>query len=132
MAEELTEIMKRFFFRSLLLTLLTFLLLSCSEEQSVETVAAQKVEEAIDGAELYQQYCIACHAEGPGHPGTMRLGIRLGEDKAVLTKRTDLQAAYVKTIVRQGILLMPPFRPAEISDAELEALANYLSKKTKT
>ena len=38
-------------------------------------------------------------------------------------------AAYVKTIVRQGILLMPPFRPSEINDSELDALARYLSDK---
>ncbi|NKB35745.1 MAG: c-type cytochrome [Gammaproteobacteria bacterium] len=124
--------MKAGVFRALLVTFITCLLLSCSEKQSVDTVAVAKAEVPIDGAELYKQYCIACHAEGPGHPGTMRLGIRLGEDKAVLTKRTDLQAVYVKTIVRQGILLMPPFRPSEISDAELEALAEYLSTITKT
>ena len=126
--------MSRFNFRSLLLILVAAFLLSCSKEESTETAAEVKVlaQVAIDGEQVYQQHCIACHAEGPGHPGSMRLGIRLGEDKAVLTKRTDLQAEYVKTIVRQGILLMPPFRPSEINAAELEALADFLGQKTKT
>jgi len=36
----------------------------------------------------------------------------------------------VRHIVRTGISVMPQFRKTEISDAELDALAAYLSKNT--
>jgi cytochrome c5 len=90
---------------------------------------AQNPVEMSDGELIYNANCLACHDAGPGHPGTMRLAIRLGEEKSVLTERNDLSADYIKVIVRQGIMLMPPFRPAEISDNELEALVSYLVKK---
>ena len=111
-------------------SLLLLALGACSKESSEqEALEPEKPAKlvSVSGEEVYQRYCVACHAPGPGHPGTMRLAIRLGEEKSVLTERKDLQPAYIKTIVRQGILLMPPFRPAEISDRELEALAEYLA-----
>jgi mono/diheme cytochrome c family protein len=76
---------------------------------------------------IYAHYCQPCHAPGPGHPGTMRLAERLGPDKAVLLERDDLAPQYVSTIVRQGLLMMPPFRPSEIPDTELETLAAYVA-----
>lgn len=116
--------------RFLKILLVCFLLIGCSEDkQDNNESQVIKVIEKIDAEAIYNANCLPCHAEGPGHPGTMRLAIRAGEDKAVLTKRSDLQAEYVKTIVRQGILLMPPFRPAEITDSELDALASYLARE---
>jgi hypothetical protein len=46
----------------------------------------------------------------------------------VLEERTDLVPEFVKVIVRQGISFMPQFRKTEISDADLEALAAYLTR----
>ncbi len=118
--------------------LLTTMLVACTDESgenrqeelsssaALNEIAA--MEPAVDGEEIYNSFCLACHAAGPGNAGTMRLAMRLGKEKSVLTQREDLNAVYVKTIVRQGIMLMPPFRPSEITDSELEALATYLAK----
>jgi mono/diheme cytochrome c family protein len=46
----------------------------------------------------------------------------------VLLERTDLSAAAVAATVRQGVLLMAPFRKTEITDAELQALAAYVAR----
>ena len=125
--------------RATIVLLLGLLLMACSEDktgdQSVQESAAVADSvrggpvEAPDGEAIFNANCLPCHAAGPGHPGTMRLAVRLGEDKAVLTERSDLSADYVKVIVRQGILLMPPFRPSEITDSELNALASYLAAR---
>ena len=80
-----------------------------------------------DGKQIYEQICLPCHAAGGGHAGTMRLGERLGIDKSVLLERDDLQPDYVKTIVRYGLQMMPPFRPSELTEAELDALAQYVA-----
>ena len=80
-----------------------------------------------NGRTIYQQHCVPCHAPGSGNPGTMRLTELRGSDAAVLTQRHDLQATYVKSVVRNGLLEMPPFRPTEITDTELNAVARYLT-----
>ena len=45
----------------------------------------------------------------------------------MLLDRTDLSAAAVTAAVRQGVLLMAPFRKTEITDAELQLLAAYVA-----
>jgi mono/diheme cytochrome c family protein len=81
------------------------------------------------GKLVFAQHCAECHADGIGHPGTQRLGWSRGEKFSVLEKRTDLNADYIKLIVRRGLLEMPAFRPSEISDADLVELDSYLAKK---
>ena len=124
--------------RSFILISLCSLLLACGEQSSdvtepdKEPSGNEKVVSKIappDGELIYNLNCLPCHAEGPGYPGTMRLAVRLGEDKSVLTRRDDLSADYIKIVVRQGFLLMPPFRPTEISNSDLDALAEYLVAK---
>ena len=44
----------------------------------------------------------------------------------MLLDRENLNEAYVQTVVRNGFQMMPPFRPTEISDRELEALATFV------
>lgn len=75
---------------------------------------------------LWSRYCAGCHDPGLGHPGTMMLGVKKGEELAVIMGREDLPAEYIKTIVRGGLLEMAPFRPTEISDDELAALADWI------
>jgi (+)-pinoresinol hydroxylase len=90
------------------------------------------------GEQLYvQKACAACHgpnvgpAPGRQLPGTAGLRKRYGTAKpAVLAERTDLDAAYVKLIVRKGLNFMPFFRKTEVSDADLEAIAAYLARTT--
>jgi hypothetical protein len=45
----------------------------------------------------------------------------------VLRERTDLSPQVVSVFVRQGVLLMAPFRKTEITDAELVALSAYVT-----
>ena len=47
----------------------------------------------------------------------------------LLTERTDLSAEVVKFYVRNGFSIMPHFRKTQISDAQLEALVEYLARK---
>jgi hypothetical protein len=47
---------------------------------------------------------------------------------AALAERTDMTPDIVKHWVREGISMMPFFRPTEISNADLEALARYLTR----
>ena len=77
---------------------------------------------------MYEHWCAPCHAAGPGHPGTESLQLKYdGQRPAVLLDRTDLSAQAVSTFVRQGVLLMAPFRKTEITDAELQLLAAYVA-----
>jgi len=88
------------------------------------------------GGAVYDYWCLPCHGPGlglPGFdalPGTQQLRIKY-RDTAIsplLTQRTDLVPEFVKVIVRQGVSFMPQFRKTEISDAELDALAAYLTR----
>jgi len=81
----------------------------------------------LSGEELYELWCVDCHGGGPGHPGTLRLEARLDGDQAVLTNRAN-DAEIVRFAVRNGFQMMPPFRPTEISDEELERLVDYLAE----
>ena len=85
---------------------------------------------ADTGEHIYQRYCFACHAAGPEHPGTQALQAKYkGTKPAELDRRTDLTAAFVTYTVRHGVSVMPSIRPTEITDAELKAIAAYLSRK---
>ena len=81
--------------------------------------------EKPDGAENYALKCAGCHDPGPGHPGTMLLE-QAGRPVAALIGRKDLDREYLRTIVRQGLIEMPPFRPTELNDAEIDELYDYI------
>ena len=84
------------------------------------------------GRVVYEKWCAPCHDPGISHPGTHALMAKYqGTKPAVLLERTDLPASIVKYFVRHGISVMPQFRKTEISDAELDALAAFLSRNTK-
>ena len=85
------------------------------------------------GKAVYEHWCAPCHAPGPGHPGTQSLQLKYaGKLPPVLLERTDLSAQAVAVFVRQGVLLMAPFRKTEITDAELAALSSYVAANFKT
>ena len=109
----------------------------CSSEPEEQTQVSKRViaEQAnvvmVEGAtrageQIYQRHCSACHDAGPGHPATLLLGQKYGAVKAVIKGRKDLNQVYVKAIVRGGLLEMPPFRPTEITDAELDVIAEFI------
>lgn len=78
------------------------------------------------GHQVYEYWCAPCHT-GAGNAGAKAIRARLGEEKSVLLDRTDIDAVYVKTVVRHGFQMMPPFKTVEISDEELDAVAAYVT-----
>lgn len=79
-----------------------------------------------EGERLFGQECAFCHVGKT--TGTMMLGRRLGKDQADLTRRTDLEADYVKAVVRNGLMNMPAFSRVELTDAELDRIAGWLAR----
>ena len=80
------------------------------------------------GHEVFEKWCTPCHGPGPDKPGTVALAALYKSSKpAMLEERTDLTPEIVKQFVRHGVSVMPFFRKTEVSDAELDALALYLS-----
>ena len=83
------------------------------------------------GEAVYELWCAPCHAADPRkHPGTAALQVLYkGEKPAVLTERTDLTPELIRSFVRNGVSIMPFFRKTEISDADLDALAAWLTRQ---
>jgi mono/diheme cytochrome c family protein len=81
------------------------------------------------GKRVFDHICVYCH--GPGVWGTNRLAKRYDKDRALLEARTDLSAEAIRAIVRAGVGSMPPMRRTEVSDADLDAVAAYLTRKTR-
>jgi mono/diheme cytochrome c family protein len=82
------------------------------------------------GAAVFNNWCSACHSRGPQNaPGTTSLQFKYqGKVPAALEDRADLTADVVKVFVRNGVATMPQFRKTEVGDADLEALAAYLTR----
>lgn len=83
------------------------------------------------GKDVFMQWCWECHgSDNPHGSGTWSLKRSPGDSRSpYLEMRYGLTNDYVSLVVRQGLLFMPAFRQTEISDAELQALANYLSSE---
>ena len=111
-----------------------FLALAVALALAAVSVPAARTAETPDyaaGQQVYDKWCAPCHAPGVTHPGTHALMTKYqGVKSGVLLQWTDLPAATVKYMVRHGMSVMPQFRKTEISDAELDALARYLSRNT--
>lgn len=97
---------------------------------SVASAAPPDQEQIKHGHEVYDHWCWPCHGTGLGKAGTESLEAR-GQKPAVLEERTDLTPAMIKQFVRHGVLFMPKFRKTEISDADLDAIAAYLTRNNK-
>jgi mono/diheme cytochrome c family protein len=91
-----------------------------------------------DGKAVFDKWCTPCHGSavttdglfgGGPLPGTAALAVKYkGELPPVLEDRTDLTAAYIRTVVRGGLFGMPISRKTEISDADLDNLIAYLRR----
>ena len=79
--------------------------------------------EATGGEALYVEHCAMCH--GANGMGTGLLGRRI--QPALLEARDNLPAQYVIVTARQGIGNMPAIPRGEVSDADLQAIADYLA-----
>jgi mono/diheme cytochrome c family protein len=80
------------------------------------------------GKEVFDRYCVHCHGPGNEATGTLQLARTRGKDKSLLTERDDLRPLYIQYVVRHGLKAMPAFVPSELTDAQLEALADYLTR----
>ncbi len=94
-------------------------------------VGGSAVAQDLPGKVIFERNCAPCHAAGAGHAGTMRLAQSRGPTKAVLEQRSDLDPGYIRLVVRQGLIEMPPWRPSEIDDAALEQLVQFLTARRK-
>jgi len=90
--------------------------------QDVEAPPTQAT--ARTGPEIFADRCIFCHdARGWG---TRSLARRTPPGQAELLQREVLPTVLVQYAVRRGVGSMPQFTPTEISDAELQVLAEWL------
>jgi mono/diheme cytochrome c family protein len=76
------------------------------------------------GKALFEGTCVYCH--GPSGHATGLLRRRLGDKDALLAERTNLTAPYIHIAVRRGVMSMPTYRRAELSDADLASITEYL------
>ena len=96
---------------------------------STSTAFAQNDAVVKRGNDAYQYWCATCHGRGPGNPGTTALSAKYKKAlPGVLEDRTDLTAQAIRFNVRRGTSIMPFFRKTEVSDADLEAIALYLTR----
>jgi cbb3-type cytochrome c oxidase subunit III len=82
----------------------------------------------LDVIKTLSEVLTFAHGSSDG-PATMQLRRTRGKDRALLTERTDLGADYIEYVVRHGLKSMPPFAPADLTDAKLKVLAAFLAKK---
>ena len=123
-----------------MLTALTVTIAGCSDETPPDVDMSDEPATAptqfvlapppVDqGQRLFEHHCAMCHAAGSGHPGTMRLALRLGDAHGALLARDDLAPSYVEQILRSGLEMMPAFRPPELSDEDVVAVAGYVAQR---
>jgi hypothetical protein len=55
------------------------------------------------------------------------LARRVGKEQALLETRKGLTVELVRNAVRRGVLSMPRITRVELADAELDAIARYLT-----
>ena len=94
---------------------------------AVSVVGKAEASDTNSGRALFLERCGGCHLEGGF--GTRVLSRRVPEGQAELQKREMLPAALTKLVVRRGIGSMPQIRAAELSDADLQAIADYLEQR---
>jgi len=102
---------------------------SANGEGGSNAVAEARTEApASPGEAVFDKWCVECHGVGERYPGTASLAVKYGDSlPAALEERDDLTPEVVALFVRQGVMVMPPYRKTEITDEELAALGAYLS-----
>jgi cytochrome c len=86
------------------------------------------------GHQAFQYHCAPCHSAertstGRMMPGTEALLVKYGgREPDLLEQRTDLTTGLVEYVIRHGIHGMPFFRKTELSDAEMNEIAAYLTR----
>ena len=78
---------------------------------------------------LFVEKCGMCHRQMG--MGTVILARRVDPAKAMLEARKDLTPEYVIQAARAGVGNMPRIQRGEVSDAQLQTIAQYLAKGKK-
>lgn len=81
---------------------------------------------ADGGQEAFTARCLKCH--GDSGTGTVMLARRLGKEKSLIESRTDLAPEFIRHVVRNGIVSMPAITRVEVTDDELKAITQYLTR----
>lgn len=88
----------------------------------------------LPGRAIFQHQCAPCHGTGPGAdgaamlPGTAALAAKYqGQRPAPLELRSDLPAPVLRLFVRRGAGAMPAFRPSELTGAQIDQIADYIT-----
>ena len=99
--------------------------------------AAQEAASVERGQAKFEHSCAPCHGDGVGDdgramlPGTDALRIKYqGALPALIEQRTDLNADAIRTFVRRGTWSMPPFRPTEVTERDIQDIAAYLRQSS--
>lgn len=94
--------------------------------------------DAGHGHAVFLKWCAPCHGPGignngaPAQPAVVALQAKYnGSLPALIEERTDMQPAFIRTIVRNGITIMPFSRKTEISDRDLDDLVAWLTRNNK-
>ena len=95
-------------------------------------------QDAARGKATFDHTCAPCHGAGVGDdgramlPGTDALRIKYqGSLPALLEQRTDLNADAIRTFLRRGAWSMPPFRPTEVTEGDIQDIAAYLRQSSR-
>lgn len=105
------------------IVLVASFLLLCSSSVFASNASSEDIKE---GERLYNYWCVHCH--GVGMPGTNALSVLYkGTDTpSLVDKRTDLDYDLVSYFVRYGKHSMPFFRKTELTDKQIEFIADYI------
>lgn len=83
------------------------------------------------GQALFEHHCGYCHLAGGMGTNLLvrqRLAAGAAPETALLARRDDLTADYVKAVVRMGKGAMPPQTRVDLTDAELASVAAWLGR----
>lgn len=89
-----------------------------------QPVTLAKRPAATGGEALYVEYCIMCHGANGMGTGLLQ---RAGRPQPLLEMRAGLPAAFYVSAARNGIGNMPAIPRGEVSDEQLQAIADYLA-----
>jgi mono/diheme cytochrome c family protein len=78
------------------------------------------------GQKVFEARCNGCHFRDGF--GTYTLAMKFGSPRADLTARTDLEPAYIRQVVRRGLINMPAQTRVEVTGADLDAIVAYLTR----
>jgi len=99
---------------------------------ATESFADPSTEQLVHGKAIYEHWCAPCHAASQHAPGTVALTFKYKREvPPVLVMRQDLDPDMIKYFARNGVSIMPSFRKTEISDPDLDALAEFIATNAK-